>query len=175
MNYPKQVLPVLFALLLPMALRAQNLPTTIKVQAMDMASAIMKNDFNTFVKYMHPKVVDFAGGKAMMKAKMDSAYVTMKRFGAGFKSYHIGDPGPIVSYKKVLQAVLPQSTVITTPMGEMQVETSLLVISADKGRHWWFIDTNVYRAEKLKSILPELSPQLVIPPRTKPKLLPRKS
>ena len=153
---------------------AQNLSTTIKVQAMDMATALMKNDFTTFVKYMHPNIIAFAGGKAQMKIKMDSAYQAMKLFDVKFTKYWIGDPSEIVNYKDQLQAVLPESTTLKTPLGELTAETSMIVISPDKGKNWWFIDTNVYKADKLKNILPDISPKLVIPPQKKPQLVPNK-
>ena len=150
----------------------QNLSTTIKVQAMDMGSALMKNDFATFVKYMHPNIIAYAGGKEQMKTKMDSVYSAMKLFGVSFKRYSIGSPGEIVSYKDQLQTVLPEITTLKTPLGELTAETSMIVISPDNGKNWWFIDTNVYKVDKLKSILPDISPNLVIPPQKQPKLVP---
>lgn len=153
------------------ASNAQNLSTTIKVQAMDMASALMKNDFTTFVKYMHPNIINYAGGKEKMRTTMDSAYNAMKMFGVSFKRYWIGSPGPIVTYKDQLQSVLPESTTLSTPLGDVTAETSVIVISPDQGKNWWFIDTNVYRVDKLKNILPDISPQLVIPPQKRPKLV----
>jgi hypothetical protein len=153
----------------------QNLSTTIKVQAMDMATALMKNDFTTFSKYMHPNIIAFAGGKEKMKTKMDSAYATMKLFGVSFKRYWIGTPGEIVNYKNQLQAVLPESTIMKTPLGELTAETSMVAISMDKGKSWYFIDTNVYKADKLKSILPDISPKLTIPPQKKPRLIPNEN
>ncbi|SRR6266487_3502604 len=152
--------------------KGQNFPTTIKVQAMDMATALMKNDFTTFVKYMHPNIIEFAGGKEKMKDKMDSAFGAMKLFNVSFKRYWIGSPGEIVKYKDQLQAVLPESTTIKTPLGELTAETSMIVISPDQGKNWWFIDTNVYKVDKLKNILPDLSPKLIIPPQKQPKLVP---
>lgn len=151
---------------------AQNLATTIKVQAMDMGNAVIKNDFNAFIKYMHPNIIAFAGGKEKLKAKMDSAYLKMKQFNVRFKRYWIGSPGEIVPYKNQLQTVLPESTTLITPLGELTAETAVIAISNDKGKNWWFIDTNVYQADKLKNILPDLSPKLVIPPRKQPKLVP---
>jgi len=142
------------------------------VQAMDMASALMKNDFPTFIKYMHPNIIAYAGGKEKMKTNMDSAYEAMKLFGVSFKRYWIGSPGEIVEYKDQLQAILHESTIVKTPLGEMTAETSVVVISPDKGKNWWFIDTNVYRADKLKNVLPDISPKLVIPPPKKPRLVP---
>lgn len=170
----KKIIHLLFVLsvVLSFSVQAQNHNTNIKVQAMNMANALIKNDFNAFVLYMHPSIIAFAGGKEQMKAKMDSGYSAMKRFNVRFKRYWIGDPGEIVSYKNQLQAVLPQSTTLITPMGELTAETSMIVISNDKGKNWWFIDTNVYKLDKLKNILPDLSPKLVIPPMKKPKLVP---
>ena len=153
----------------------QNLATTIKVQAMDMGSAFMKNDFATFSKYMHPNIIAFAGGKDNMKSKMDSAAIAMKNFGITFKRYWIGNPGEIIDYKGQLQSVLPVSTTIKTPLGEVIAETSMIVISMDNGKNWYFIDTNVYKVDKVKNALPDLSPKLVIPPQKQPKFIPEKN
>ena len=162
-------------IILSLCAQAQNRSTTIKVQAMDMATAIMKNDFNSFVKYMHPNIIAFAGGKEKMKAKMDSAYQAMKLFGVNFKRYWIGDPGEMIPYRNQLQGILPQSTTLVTSLGEVTVETSMIVISNDNGQNWWFIDTNVYREVQLKDALIDISPALVLPPRKKPKLVPIKN
>ena len=158
--------------LLASIVKGQNLSTTIKVQAMDMGSALMKNDFETFIKYMHPNIIAYAGGEEKMKTKMDSAYSAMKLFGVSFKRYSIGSPGEIVNYKNQLQTILPEITTIKSPLGELTVETSMIVISPDGGKNWWFIDTHVYKVDKLKGILPDISPNLVIPPQKEPKLVP---
>ena len=171
----EQIKVLLFSIgvmLLSQTTIAQNLVTTIKVQAMELGNAVIRNDFDVFVKYMHPAIIDYAGGKEKMRTKMDSAYQMMKQFNVTFKRYWIGSPGEIVEYKNQLQVVLPESTTITTPFGELTAETSMIVISKNKGKNWWFIDTNVYNADKLKNILPDLSPKLIIPPRKKPKLVP---
>lgn len=159
-------------LLLSHLASAQRRSPSIKAQAMYMATALMQNDFNTFVKYMHPNIITYAGGAAQMKTKMDSASQAMKRFGVRFKRYWIGDPGEIIRYNNQSQTLLPQSTTLMTPMGELTIETTMIAISPDSGKSWWFIDTNVYRADKLKNILPDLSPRLIIPPQKKPKLVP---
>jgi hypothetical protein len=96
----------------------------------------------------------------------------MKQFNVSFKRYWIGEPSKIIKYKGQWQSILPQSTTLVTPLGELTAETSMIVISNDKGKNWWFIDTNVYQADKLKNVLPHLSPDMVIPPRKKPKMVP---
>ena len=152
---------------------SQNIQTAIKIQAMDMARALIKNDFNTFVGFMHPKIIAYAGGKEKLKKNMDSASQAMVQFGVEFKKIIIGDPGPIVSFQDQLQCVVPQTTTLQTLLGQIEAETSLLAISPDKGKKWYFIDTNVYKVDKLKKILPDLSTALVIPPQKEPKFTPK--
>ncbi|HEX4851095.1 MAG TPA: hypothetical protein VFV08_09830 [Puia sp.] len=149
----------------------QNLQTTIKIQAMDMSRALINNDFATFSTYMYPKIVSFAGGKDKMKSDMDSASSAMKQFGVAFKRILIGNPGAIIHFHDQLQCVVPQTTTMQTLMGDLEAETSLIAISTDNGKKWFFIDTNVYRVDKIKNALPELSPDLVIPPQKSPKLI----
>jgi hypothetical protein len=174
-NKIKKIIAIFFVISISFSASSQNHAKTIKVQAMDMGSAFMKNDFTTFAKYMHPNIIAFAGGKEKMKAVMDSAYGAMKLFGVSFKRYWIGNPGEILNYKGQLQTVLPQSTTLQTPLGELTAETHWIVISTDNGKNWYFIDTNVYKVDKVKNILPDLSPNLVIPPRKQPKLIPNES
>jgi hypothetical protein len=171
-NIRRSLLYIIASFIFCLPANGQDLATTIKVQAMDMATAFMKNDFTTFSKYMHPNVIGFVGGKERMKTAMDSAYAAMKLFGVSFKRYWIGTPSEIINYKDQLQAVLPESTVMKTPLGELTAETSVIVISMDGGKNWYFIDTNVYKVDKLKNVLPDISPKLVIPPQKKPKLVP---
>jgi hypothetical protein len=164
-----------FGMLVTASADAQNLATTIKVQAMDMATAWIKNDFAGFVKYMHPAVITFAGGNEKMKVNMDSAYAAMKRFSVKVKRYWIGSPGEIAQYKNQLQAVLPVSTTLEMVLGEMTVENSMIAISDDGGKNWTFIDTNIYNLERLQNISFTISPDLVIPPHKKPKIVPVKN
>ena len=154
------------------AARAQNLQTVIKTQAMDMSKALIKNDFTSFVKFMHPKLLEFSGGLSRLKDKMDSADYYKKQFGVSFKKILIGNPGPVIQYKGQLQCVVPETTDLETPMGLVSAETSLIALSTDQGKNWYFIDNLMYRAAKLKNELPDLSPNLNIPPQKAPVVTP---
>jgi hypothetical protein len=152
----------------------QDIQTTIKTQALDMARALIRNDFNAFSKYIHPAILEMAGGREKLKNDMDSANSAMKQFGVQFKKILIGNPGVVISYQNQLQCVVPENTDMLTPMGEINLETSLIAISADQGKNWYFIDTNVYRVDKLKKVLPGLSPGLVIPAQKQPEITPNR-
>jgi len=95
----------------------------------------------------------------------------MKQFGAEIKRVTIGDPGKIINYKNQLQATLPQTTEVKFMASKVIIESTLIAISEDKGLHWYFIDTSIYHGDKLKSSLPDLSPELIIPPLKQPKIV----
>ena len=139
---------------------------------MDMARAVLDKDVNKLVTYMPPKLVADAGGKDKLFIARDTLNKYMKQFGAEVKRVTIGDPGKIVTYKKQLQATLPQTTEVKFMASKVIMESTLIAISEDNGVHWYFVDTTIYRGDKLKSSLPDLSPELVIPPLKQPKILP---
>jgi len=158
-------------LLVPVRVYSQNPETVIKIQAMDMARAVLAKDVNKLVGYMPPKLVADAGGKDKLLMARDTLNKYMKQFGAEIKKVTIGNPGKIISYKKLLQATVPQTTEVKFMAGTAILESTLIAISEDKGLHWYFVDTSIYRGDKLKSSLPDLSPELIIPPMKPPKIV----
>jgi len=150
---------------------AQNYPSAIKMQAMEMAKAVLAKDVDKLIKYMHPKVVESVGGKEKILQARDTANKYMQQFGAEIKKVTIGNPGAIVNYKNSWQTTLPQTTEVKVMAGSVILESTLIAISEDKGANWYFIDTAVYRVDKVKSYLPNISPELVIPPIKPPKIV----
>ncbi|MEP7277968.1 MAG: hypothetical protein ABI813_04945 [Bacteroidota bacterium] len=151
---------------------SQNIETVIKTQAMEMARAVLARDVDKLVIYLPPKLVADAGGRDRLLVARDTLNKYMKQFGAEIKKVLIGDPGKIIFYKNQLQTTLPQTTSVKFMAGLVILESTLVAISDDKGRHWYFIDTGIYHGEKLKASLPDLSPELVIPPLKKPRIVP---
>ena len=152
---------------------AQPLPTIIKTQAIEMGKALTNNDAENFQKYMHPKVIEKAGGPDKIKAYMDSGFARFKKFNGQITKITYGNPAEIVNFKKELQTTLPQTTEISTSLVNVVFESTLIAISQDKGKNWYFVDANMYQINETKGNLPEISPDLVIPPPTKPKFIPK--
>ena len=172
MQRAKKYIGLVFTnLLLFTAVYCQPPETIIKVQAMDMARAVLAKDVDKIVTYMPPKLVENAGGKEKMMMARDTMNKYMKQFGAEIKKVTIGNPGKIISYKKQLQTTVPQTTEASFLGNAVILQSTLIAISDDGGKHWYFVDTSIYRGEKIKSALPELSPELVIPPPSMPKII----
>lgn len=137
-----------------------------------MANALIKKDFPTFLKYMHANIIEMAGGKDRLLQRMDTVNAMASQFGASIKKILIGNPGNIVNYKNQLQVILPQSSEMTSGFGSFSLETTLIGISSDGGKNWQFIDTSIYNLKEVKKAMPDLSPELKIPPPAPPKLIP---
>jgi hypothetical protein len=164
-------LPVVVLLLSVTHVYSQQYETVIKIQAMDMARALLAKDLNKLVGYMPPQLVAEAGGIDKLMVARDTLNKYMKQFGAEIKKVTIGNPGKVISWKNQLQATVPQTTEMKVMASTVTFESTLIAISEDKGKHWYFVDTSIYRGDKLKSSLPGLSPELVIPPVKPPKIV----
>lgn len=150
---------------------AQQFSSKIKMSAIEMSRALIGKKSNVFLQFMHPSMVKLAGGKAQLSVITDSALTVFEQFGGKITKINYGNPSEVVEYKKIMQAVLPQSTFLTSPLGDVELSSSLIAISNDKGESWTFIDTSLFGIEKIKSVMPDISPKLVIPKAVSPKFL----
>lgn len=155
-------------------LYGQNMASVIKAQALEMARALAKKDFEKVATFMHPNLGTEAKKQMQAPGMMDSLNKAMEKFKPEIKSITIGNPGEIITYKKVMQALLPQEMEIKTTLLSISFETILVAISEDGGKKWYFIDANMYKEENIKKKLPELSPKLVFPAMKKPKFIANK-
>jgi hypothetical protein len=152
----------------------QNMPSVIKAQALEMARAMAKKDFEKVASFMYPTLGKEAKKQMQAPGMMDSLTKKMEQFKPEVKRITIGNPGEVVTHNKVMQALLPQEMEIKTTLMSIAFETTLVALSDDKGKKWYFVDANMYREEAIKKKLPELSPQLILPAMKPPKFIPNK-
>jgi hypothetical protein len=160
--------------ILTIPLQAQATATAIKTQALQMARAVSKKDAAAVQKFIYPGLLTTAKDKVNMMAMMDTVSKRMEQFKPEVKRITIGNPGKIVTHKKVMQALVPQEMEIQTTLFTVVLNTTLVALSTDKGKQWYFADGLLYQskdADIMKS-LPVLSPELTIPPAQQPKLIP---
>ena len=100
-------------------------------------------------------------------------FMMFKTFGGQVQRITYGNPGKIVKYKKELQTTLPQTTEITSSFADVVITSTLVALSRDNGKNWFFFDTSMGRAKNLKDKLPTLSPEIIVPPMQPPKITPK--
>jgi hypothetical protein len=62
--------------------------------------------------------------------------------------------------------------VMKTRQGDLHADSHLLGISGDQGKSWTFIDTAKLDAHNVRKVLPGYNPELKLPPKKQPRLVP---
>jgi hypothetical protein len=151
-------------------LEAQPIETVIKSQAIQMGKAMVAGDTKTFSKFMLPELMAAGGGGEKAIKQMDSAINLFKQFGGQVSRITYGQPAKVVKYEKELQTYLPQTTELTSAIADVTFTSSIIAISRDNGKNWYFYDANMAQARDIKDKLPTLSPEIKLPPPAKPKI-----
>lgn len=137
-----------------------------------MGKAMVAKDSRTFAKYMLPELLTAGGGSEKVIQMMDSMFTMMESFGGQVRKITYGNPGKIFTFNKELQTTLPQTTEITSSIADVVLTSTLVAISRDKGKNWYFFDPSVNKAEQLNGKLPPISPEIVVPP-PQPRIIPK--
>lgn len=144
----------------------QKYNATIKQQANLMVQAFLKKDFEKFSTYTYPKIIELFGGKEkyiqFLEQLMSGPDAPV------FLKFSIGEPSKIIDTGNELQVIVPQTSEIQLPDGILVSNSSLIALSEDNGKHWYFIDTSVNGLEKIRSQFTNLSKDLVVPPKEEP-------
>jgi hypothetical protein len=140
----------------------------LKTQAEEMGQALVEGDYDTYITYIDPKVVEYAGGKnnliKILKLDNPEAYKLL--------SFSFGGVSKIIKSKGELQATIPQTVVVLVNdagmTGRLLTKSTLIAISGDEGKHWLFVDTAQKSIDTIQTMVPNLSPLLDIPENPSP-------
>lgn len=149
---------------------ANSYSEIIKDQAAKMGQSLVQGDFSALAKYTYPKIVEVMGGQDAMIETMKNTLEEMKMNGGSYLSIHFGEPTAVILAYNELQCTLPQTTEMKLTGGRLISKSTLIAISADSGKNWYFIDANGKDIQTLKRALPNLSGDLVLPPAEDPVL-----
>jgi hypothetical protein len=136
----------------------------MKEQATAMDHALITRDFETFESFAYPKVVEVFGGKQGFIQTVSSSFTP----DVVLEKVTNGEPSKIITAGNELQAVLPQTLEIKIKDGTLVSEGLLIAISSNNGKSWYFIDTGGNSLDKIRTQLPNISADLVLPPLDKP-------
>jgi hypothetical protein len=167
-------LSILFCILINVAFAQTNsadsikMMSALKTQGDKMADHLMKNDFKKFSKYTYPKVIAMVGSVDKMIESMEKGFQEMKADSVTFQSVKIGSPSAILKVDSELQCTVPQIIEMKIRGGRLVTNSTLIAISTDKGKNWYFMDTSGKDIETMRKYFPNLSSELVIPAKQKP-------
>lgn len=143
----------------------------IKEQAEITARSLLDGDYETFLKYTYPKVIEMVGGPDKLIALLRQGKIEMGQQGISFESVTIGEPSETVKAGDEIHCLVPQTIFLKVPNGKIKSESYLLAVSKDNGNNWFFIDTANLSNDNVKSVLPNYNSKLKIPRKKEPVLV----
>ncbi|QEC44015.1 hypothetical protein [Pseudobacter ginsenosidimutans] len=168
----KNLLSIIFVLFCLSSVNSQQTikdhSKSIKEQAEKMGELLVKKEYDSFARYNHPTILEMMGGKQKMIEVLEKSINEMEAEGISFTKVSFGQPSTVIPVKNELQCTVPQEIEMKMPNGRMVTKSTLIAVSEDNGKTWWFLDTAGKDISVMKQILPNLSSKIVIPEKEEP-------
>jgi hypothetical protein len=126
-----------------------------------MTTAFRNKDFNTFAHFNNKRLIDVVGGEAEFASFIEKQMEQLKDV-----NFTVMKPGRIIrvlAYEDSYQCIIEQQSELQMEGVVFSSVSHLVGLSFNKGQSWRFADGNTGNMEDIKSVLPELSPLLLIP------------
>jgi len=135
-----------------------------------MLFAMLTSDFDTYVTYAHPKLIETMGGKAKLIATYQKGAEGMRADGHYLVKAAAGAPTQVVKAGDELHAVLPLMEIANVPAkhGELHMPGHLLGVSRDGGKTWKFFNATALSKADVRQFLPNYNDKLKLPARKPP-------
>lgn len=130
-----------------------------------MIDAFQAKDIDTFMDFIHPKIIELYGSRENFKYEMT------KDLPLEIIETKLSFPKTLLVNEYNYQCVLEQKQTIKVDLQKMYTISSLVGISYDKGKTWYFIGVSKNSFEQLKNTFSELDNRLNIMRQTAPILI----
>lgn len=131
-----------------------------------MENAFLKDNYDVFVNFSHPKILEMAGGKDKM-VEMLSKHDEVKEVKDMLIDTELSLPSKLIIQDSIYQCVVSQKQIMNFDGQKYFTLSSLLAISYNKGENWFFISGTKSLA-KIQTLFPELSDELEVIEQTLP-------
>ena len=138
-----------------------SLAPVIKASADSMTTAFKNKDFTTFARFNNTRLLDLIGGEEAFVSFIEKQMELLKE--VSFNEMKPGRVIRIINYNSTYQCIIEQLSEIKMEGIVVSSVSHLVGLSTDNGKSWRFADGNNGTKEEFNSILPELSPDLLIP------------
>jgi hypothetical protein len=143
-------------------------------EAKKMGQALVNKDYTAFTKTTYPAAIAHTeGGMAKIISDLDGQIKAMNAEGTTIAAAWPGEPSKMIDTAGELQCTIPQNMTMKmkSPEGKLVTQTTLIALSPDKGKTWYFIDTADRTLEKMREMFPNISSRLVVHKSPEPKFI----
>lgn len=137
-------------------------------QADTMGRHLVAKDYSAFLKYIYPAALKMGGGERAMMDLLGKNDRELSNKGLRIQNITFDSPTEPVRKDKELQCSVQQHIDLKTKTGRLDIQGTLIAISMDEGKKWYFIDTSDKDMRQMRAAMPNLSSQLYIPTAPEP-------
>ena len=131
-----------------------------------MTESFQTGDYDRFIDFVHPKIIEMTGGRDSMKIMFESIGPEVE-----FISNELTIPNKLIIKDTLYQCAFEQKQVMSINGQKLYTLASLIGISYDSGSNWFFISVASNTLTGLQQKFPELSNDLDIKKQTDPVLI----
>ena len=150
-------------LLLPAAMHAGDLRPVIKREFGKYAAAWQRSDYGMILGYLPPQVMQQSGGRAAVLREVKGQFAQAREYGVEQLEIIPGQPATPKLLGRWLTSLIPLTVVLHRAPLELTQETHVLGLSADQGRHWYFVLLFRITQQDLDTRFPEFAGKFVVP------------
>lgn len=136
---------------------------TLKEQAQKYVDAVVADDYDALLKFVHPNIMNLGGGPDLVKEQLVQDTKNVSSQGIEYLSGTVGEPTDIINSKGELHSIIPQEIIMNFQGKKFKTFTNLLAASLDNGKSWSFVNLEYYDKESLSIFVPRFDPEMIIP------------
>jgi len=136
----------------------------IKNEAEKMCNSLVNKNYEGFVTYMYPPLIELMGGKEKV---IDILRKGLPE-GSTIERVKISYPSDTIMINNQIQCTLKEVIEMNVKGGKLLSTSTLIGISDDHGKIWYFLDANSKSLVTLKRNFPDLSGRLILEESLKP-------
>lgn len=142
---------------------AQSSTENLVTQARQNADAMLNHDYETFVRFMHPTIVEIMGGQQEALELSKTMMSEIESTGITFEIITIGQPSTIIQDGGEDVAIVPTEMIMRQNGKKIRVNSYLVAASQNLGKKWYFFDGGQMPKDKLAQLYPKLVATIEIP------------
>ncbi|MGI9550734.1 MAG: hypothetical protein ACR2MT_06000 [Aurantibacter sp.] len=140
-----------------------DISTTIKSQAEKVVRSVFKAEYDTLIKYTHPNVIKFAGGKEVMLKAIEKQMAEFESQNVTIDKIEIGDEIITKRYENEYHALVPKTIIMTIQGQTLITEGYLFGFSNAEGKDWTFVEADKLKSEAAERIFPNFKTHIELP------------
>lgn len=130
--------------------------------AQQMANLAIKGDYPAALTYIYPKVVTLWGGRDYILKNSKMVMGKIQSSGFKVKGINVDKPGKIQVYGSREFSVINNTLTFNANGTTMNGHASLLAVSEDKGKKWYYIIAGTISNQALYKLFPEIEGKILL-------------